>query len=85
MPNLIRHPALFWIALTVAPYGLKKCTTCPAFAGMTTFEYLSAGAIAKTHYFTGAVLFFRSFLNRFCIWPGIAGVVTVSGSVPPGS
>jgi len=31
MPDLIRHPVSFWF---------------PAFAGMTTFGYLTAGAIA---------------------------------------
>ena len=39
IPDLIRDPGCplisFWIALKVAPYGLKTDTTCPTFAGMT--------------------------------------------------
>jgi len=39
MPDLIRYPVFSWIALTVAPDGLKRGTTCPA----AVYPALSAG------------------------------------------
>ncbi len=52
MPDLIRHPLTTWIALTVSADASLRVTMCPAFAGMTTLEYLIAGLISLWHYDT---------------------------------
>ena len=48
MPDLIRHPVLFWI---------------PAFAGMTTLTYIVAGVITYSHPFRKEVMGMKNRLH----------------------
>jgi len=47
MPGLIRHPVIPLDSVMVAPVGLKFDTVCPAFAGITSVGYLTAGLISR--------------------------------------